>query len=204
LAAEDAHRDALWVLTVVGGLSIVKAIDSLESISFSEWTIQNGIILCRFFVFLLTAVRFYIGSNVFFQAVHIEAGHETKFPSRNYVLDFGSAIFHFSILYALASAITVIPHSPARLSDEHFFLALCFMLLYDWAWYLASTSYDTAQSIQKWAWYNTLAVFLPCGAIFFGLQRGVVDRTWFEVLIAIWISISSLPDLIRMAHGKMP
>lgn len=204
MAAEDAHRDAFWVITVVGGMSIVRAIDSLSGISLSQWTPESGVILCRFFVFLLTAVRFYIGSNVYFQFVHIEKGHELKFPRRNYVLDFASAILHFSILYAVARNIGSVAEPPFHLASEHFFLFLCAMLLYDWPWYMLSTVYSTAVSIRKWAAYNTFAIFLPCAVLFAAFWLGWVPRPWFELLVAGWIFISSLPDLIRMARAEMP
>jgi hypothetical protein len=205
LPAEDAHRDAFWVIAVVGGMSIAKAIeDSLSSVSVAHWTPENAVVLPRFFLFLLTSVRFFIGSNVYFQTVHLEPKHEQAFPRRNYALDFGSAIFHFSILYALAANIKVIPAPPVYLSNESFFLFLCAVLLYDWAWYFASTPYDTAPCIKKWAWYNTLAVFVPCAAIFTAFKYGGIDRSWFELLLAAWILITSLPDLIKMAHGEMP
>lgn len=205
MATEDAHRDAFWVIAVVGGMSIAKAIeDSLSCISIGHWTPENAVILPRFFLFLLTSVRFFIGSNVYFQAVHLESGHQTKFPRRNYALDFGSAIFHFSILYALAANIKMIPTPPVYISNEPFFLFLCAVLLYDWAWYFASAAYDTAPYIKKWAWFNSLAVFIPCAGLAFAFKLGVIDRSWFEISLAIWISISSLPDLINMARGEMP
>src|SRR5579863_5045147 len=205
MPAEDAHRDAFWVSAVVGGMSITKAIeDSLGSITISHWTFENGIILPRLLLFLLTSVRFFIGSNVFFQAVHIEPGHEKTFRHRNYALDFGSAIFHFGFLYALATTIRTIPPLPIHLLDESFFLFLCVVLLYDWAWYFVSTPYDTARCILRWAWYNTLAVFLPCSALFLIFKYGGIDRGWFEILLAGWIAITSLPDLMKMAHGEMP
>jgi hypothetical protein len=205
MSTEEAHRDAFWVITVVGGMSVARAIeDSLNALSISHWTPENAIVLSRFVVFLLTSVRFYIGASVFFQRVHIELGHGRIFPARNYVVDFGSAIFHFSILYAVAANIKTVAGPPFHLSDERFFLALCFMLLYDWAWYLASTPYDTARYIRKWAWYNTIAVFIPCVAIFAGLKIGVIDMEWFEILVAAWIVVSSLPDLHRMSRGVLP
>jgi hypothetical protein len=205
LPVEEAHRDAFWVIAVVGGMSIAKAIeDSLGSISVAHWTAENAVILPRFFLFLLTSVRFFIGSNVFFQTVHLEKEHQKAFPRRNYSLDFGSAIFHFSILYALAVNIKTIPTGAVFISNELFFLFLSAVLLYDWAWYFASAGYDTAPFIKKWAWYNTLAVFIPCAGLAFLFKQGNIDRSWFEILLAGWISITSLPDLIAMAHGEMP
>jgi hypothetical protein len=203
--AEDAHRDAYWVITVVGGLSIAKAIeDTLGAISVSHWTSENGIVLGRFFIFLLTSVRLFIGASVFFQAVHIQSGHETKFVNRNYVLDFGSAILHFSILYLLALNIKTIQPPPVYLSNELFFLALCGVLLYDWAWYLASTQYSTGPLIRKWALNNTVALFFPCSAIFAIFKYGGIDRNWFEFLTAGWITLASIPDLYRMKKGWLP
>lgn len=206
MPAEDAHRDAFWVIAVVGGMSIARAIDeSLNNISISHWTSTSGIILARFFLFLLTSVRFYIGSNVFFQAVHVEPGHEKTFPKRNYVLDFASAILHFGFLYALAVNIKTIPASPpVYLSAEAFFLFLCVVLLYDWAWYFASTAYDTVTCIRQWAWYNTLAVFIPLCGLFIAFKYGGINRPEFELSLVGWIAITSLPDLIKMAHGELP
>ena len=42
MPVEEAHRDAFWVITVVGGMSIAKAIeDTLGAVSVSHWTART-------------------------------------------------------------------------------------------------------------------------------------------------------------------
>src|SRR5713226_9333899 len=115
-------------------MSIIRAIeDTLPQISFTHWSSTTGYVFLRLAIFLVTAVRFFIGASVFFQAVHICPDHERSYPRRNYVLDFASALIHFSILYSLAVSIGSSPTSSSiiYLSQEKFFLALCAVLLYD-------------------------------------------------------------------------
>jgi hypothetical protein len=78
--AEEAHRDAFWVITVVGGMSVARVIeDSLNGLSIAHWTSENAVILSRFFVFLLTSVRFYIGASVFSSVFISNQGTKSSF-----------------------------------------------------------------------------------------------------------------------------
>jgi hypothetical protein len=53
MSAEDAHRDACWVLNIVGGLALTKALEeALPALNFSEWSNSNLILLLRLFIFL--------------------------------------------------------------------------------------------------------------------------------------------------------
>lgn len=203
MSAEDAHRDACWVLTVVGGLALTKALEeALPTIDFSQWSNHDGIVLLRLFIFAAISIRFFIGASVFFQKVHIEAGHETGFPKCNYVVDFSSCIAHFSLLYFMAASITDIP-TEAHLSRQRFFLALCAVLLYDWVWYLVSAAYSTAPKILKWAIPNTIAAGV-CVVAYLGFRFAMIDRDWFEIVLASVILIFSIPDGVRMARGVLP
>lgn len=201
---EEAHRDAFWVITVVGGLSVTKALEeSIPVISLSNLTLQSGVIMLRLFVFLILVVRFFIGASVFFHKVHITARHSDHFPKRNYVVDFASTIIHFSLFYWMAlgvASVTGLPESPAR---EQFFIALSFVLLYDWAWLLMSFGYSTKSTIRYWARYNTVTL-VPCLIVFIAFMLGAVDRAFFEISIAIFMFLFGLPDMIRMASGALP
>ena len=205
MSAEDAHRDAFWVITVVGGMSVAKAIDQfIAGVSLSYWSLTVGVVILRMIVFLVTVnVRFFIGASVFFQQVHIESGHALKFPNRNYVIDFSSAIAHFSILYWLALGIGTEPISPVFVEHEQFFLALCMVLLYDWVWYALSSASSSAKIIRSWAISNTLTL-VPCVGAFIFFFLGYIDRGWFEILQAVSILLFSFPDMVRMAKGALP
>jgi hypothetical protein len=85
MSAEDAHRDACWVLTVVGGMALTKALEeALPALNFSQWSNGNLILLLRLFIFCAISTRLFIGASVYFQQVHIEPGHAAKFPESNY------------------------------------------------------------------------------------------------------------------------
>jgi hypothetical protein len=203
---EDAHRDAYWVVTVVGGLSITKALEeSIPVISIARLTSDGAVVLLRLFVFLILVVRFFIGASIFFNNVHLAAGHDKAFQHRNYVMDFASAIIHFSLFYWMASGITSITYSPTSTVGEHFFIALSFILLYDWAWFLVSSGlgYSTAVPIGIWARYNT-ANLVPCLVAFIAFLLGYINRLTFETAIGILVLLFSLPDIVRARLGDLP
>jgi hypothetical protein len=202
MPAEDAHRDAFWVITVVGGMSLTKALEeSTRAITYHGSAI-NTVVISRLLLFVLTAIRFFIGASTFFQEVHIQTGHEDKFPVRNYVVDFSSAIVHFSLLYLMAANIKEVP-TEAYLSRQYFFLAYLSVLLYDWLWWLGSITYSTASAIFKWAISNSvtaIACFLP----FLLLRFDWIDRTGFEVSLFVISIFFSFPDIMRMARAELP
>jgi hypothetical protein len=206
MSAEDAHRDACWVLTIVGGLALTKALEeALPSINFSQWSSTNLIVFLRLFIFGAVSIRLFIGASVFFQMVHIEAGHDdpkTGYPQCNYVVDFASSIVHFSLLYFMAASILEIPKEP-YLPQQRFFLALCAVLLYDWIWFGVSAAYSTAPKIKKWAVPNTFAAGI-CIAFYAAFRYGLIDRDWFEIILMLITVFFSIPDGMRMAKGRLP
>jgi hypothetical protein len=183
MSAEDAHRDACWVLTIVGGLALTKALEeALPAIHFSQWSDSNFILLLRLFTFCAIASRFFIGASVYFQQVHLEPGHESNFPESNYFVDFACCIVHFSLLYFMAASIREIPEQ-VYLPHQRFLLALCGVMLYDWVWFIFSSAGSTGSVIRKWAIPNTIAaaIYFLCFLMF---RFGQFDRTWFELLLA--------------------
>ncbi len=202
MSAEDAHRDAFWVITVVGGMSLTKALEEAVPAIKYHSSGSNTIIIFRLLLFALTAVRFFIGASAFFQEVHIQSDHEQKFPHRNYVVDFSGAIAHFSLLYLMAVNIKEVP-TESRLSQQAFFLAYLSVLLFDWLWLLWSLSYSTASKILKWALSNSLTALL-CGLLFLLFRFDWIDRTGFEVLLFVVTVVFSFPDIMRMARAELP
>jgi hypothetical protein len=203
MSAEDAHRDACWVLTVVGGMALTKALEeALPALNFSQWSNSNLILLLRLFIFCAISTRLFIGASVFFQQVHIEPGHATRFPESNYVVDFACCIVHFSLLYFMAVNVLEIP-AQSFLPQQRFFLALCAVTLYDWVWFLLSSAYSTAPTIKKWAIPNTVTatVYVLCFLLF---RFGIIDRIWIEVSLMLTTVLSSLPDGIQLRRGRLP
>jgi len=203
MSAEDAHRDACWVLTIVGGLALTKALEeALPALNFSEWSNSNLILLLRLFIFCAISTRLFIGASIFFQQVHLEPGHATKFHECNYVVDFACCIVHFSLLYFMALNVRDVPDQ-SFLPQQRFFLALCAVALYDWVWFLLSSAYSTASTIKKWAIPNTAtaAVYLLCFLLF---RFAMIDRIWFEVSLMVTTLLFSLPDGIQLKRGRLP
>jgi hypothetical protein len=202
MPAEDAHRDAFWVITVVGGMSLTKALEeAIPAIKYHS-PVSNTIIIARLLLFALTAVRFFIGASAFFQEVHIQSDHEQRFPKRNYVVDFTGAIAHFSLLYLMAVNIKEVPPE-LNLSHQSFFLAYLSVLVFDWFWWLWSLSYSTASKIRKWAVSNSITAMI-CFFLFLSFRYDWIDRTGFEVLLFLATVLFSFPDVMRMARAELP
>jgi hypothetical protein len=202
MPAEDAHRDAFWVITVVGGMSLTKALEEAIPAISNHTSGSNTIIIVRLLLFVLTAVRFFIGASAFFQEVHIRADHELKFPNRNYVVDFSGAIVHFSLLYLMAVNIKEVPTEP-YLSHQSFFLAYLSVLLFDWLWLVWSLTYSTASKILKWAISNSITGAICC-LVFLLFRFEWIDRTGFEVFLFLATVVFSFPDVMRMARAELP
>jgi hypothetical protein len=202
MPAEDAHRDAFWVITVVGGLSLTKALEEAIPAITSHASATNTVLISRLVLFGVTAVRFFIGASTFFQQVHIQPNHENNFPVRNYVVDFSFAITHFSLLYLMAAHIKELP-TDAYLSHQYFFLAYLAVLIFDWLWWAGSFSFTTAPIIRKWAISNSITV-VGCCLLFSSFRFDWIDRTGFEVLLVLITIFLSFPDLIRMARAELP
>jgi hypothetical protein len=183
-------------------MSLTKALEeAIPAITYHA-SGTNTILLSRLLLFGLTAIRFFIGASTFFQEVHIQSEHEKKFPSRNYVVDFSSAIAHFSLLYLMAAHIKEVP-TESYLSRQYFFLAYLAVLIFDWFWWLGSFSYSTATAIRKWAISNSFTAagcFLP----FLLFRFDWIDRTGFEVSLFLITIFLSFPDIMRMARAELP
>ena len=202
MSVEDAHRDATWVLTVVGGLALTKALEGvLPALEFSQWTDQNLGLICRFFTFLVISIRFFIGASIFFNRVHIEPSH-AEFPKRNYILDFASSTVLFSLLYLMALYIPEVPKDAAFL-HQRFFIALCAVLLFDWIWYAFSYAFDTREKIFNWAFVNTIAAGFSL-VLYASFHEQMIARDNFEIYLAIAILVFSFPDSIRVSRGALP
>jgi hypothetical protein len=203
-ASEEAHHDAFWVITIVGGLSITKALEeSTPKLSSIPPNHEGAVILLRLLVYLFIAIRLFIGSSAFFNEVHFNDGHAKRFPHRSYLIDFGSTVVHFSILYAMAVQIPIGAASARFNWQEGFFITLCLVLLYDWAWVFASHAHDNKGIVTSWAVANT-ATLVPCLIAFILLECAVVRRLTFELLLLISIVLLGLPDMIRLNQGQLP
>jgi hypothetical protein len=202
MPAEDAHRDAFWVITVVGGMSLTKALEEAVPAITYHASGTNTVLIFRLLLFGLTAIRFFIGASTFFQEVHIQVDHEKKFPSRNYVVDFSSAIAHFSLLYLMAVNIKEVP-TETYLSRQYFFLAYLSVLIFDWLWWLGSFNYSTASTIRKWAFFNSVTA-VGCFFSFVAFRFDWIDRGGFEVSLFLITIFLSFPDIMRMARAELP
>jgi hypothetical protein len=198
------HEHAFYLLGVIAGLAIGEGFTNViprlvtppsGTPSWVLWLEQY-----RLLVATLVTVRFYVGAGHYFDTVH--KNNTDAFPVRNYYLDFISGLFHFTIVFAWFTTITI--HSAAPWSHASTFLKLTFLvMLYDLLWLWTSWSQSTYFEIKKWAVINAMNAAAAL-IIIFVLRDGFDLADW--VKLECWVLSSvvavSLADLWELATDR--
>lgn len=191
MISEGLRKQAFWLYGVIIGLAIKDALEIAighlmvpPDGSFRDFLPEST----RFWVFLLTAIQFYLGSAWFFDKFHEQLPEETTTnPTRTrtrgrYAVDFLFGLSHFLLFFAWA--ISLDTHK----GHLHLFsILLVVMLLYDWIWCWISRGLDTYSEIRKWSLTN--AAVITAAVAFYGVAYFiliVVDTLQEPAMLDFW------------------
>ncbi|HZH29625.1 MAG TPA: hypothetical protein VEY11_02445 [Pyrinomonadaceae bacterium] len=195
---EGLHKDAFWLYGIIVGLAIREALTEVLPHIFSTTSIPFEHFLegVRLLVFLILAIRFYLGSVTYFRDAYICEKAKADYSKKNYFLDFFVGFFHFLLFFALATSINI-HERPLWL----FPLLLVIVLFYDVPWLIINWSNDTSDLIKMWTAINfgTLVVVVP---LFYGLKGGGMSVARAEEIALLIVLIVSMVDIGGTITGK--
>jgi hypothetical protein len=162
------HPSAMWLNGTIVALAIreglTQVVPHLTSAA-HEYNWATELQIARVLLFLVTIVRFFLGSILYFDAVHI-GDKSSQYRKKSYGLDFLVGLTHSILFFGWATTIGNVDHRDMSLTLSHFESIGAVILLYDLVWLFANSRYDTRQAIMPWTVINVVTVLI-CAAIAF-------------------------------------
>lgn len=191
----DLRVQSAWLYGVIVGLAIRESLSGVipqitsPKHDFATWILTLEAL--RLVVFLVTIIRFFLGSILYFSEVHIV-------PKPFYGIDFLVGIVHFVMFFAWATTITDVAHrEPSGLS--HFGTLGTAILLYDIVWLCACWKSPNRPEIMPWTIINAVTT-VCCGFVFF-IPWGP-DFVFKEQVAIIFVALVGTIDIAGMLSGR--
>jgi len=196
----EIHKHAYWLFGVVVGLAIKEALTAVVPHLMARptdtlwWAALEDFVRLVMFLFLI--VRFYLGSAYYFEEAY--AGpNATKYPTKNYFLDFLCGMVHFVSFFAWALAIDF--HDDQR--AFFFRYILVWILLFDVLWFVLCKQYSTRHLMKLWMVINLFTAFVSVPiwllAVYFELNLALA-----EALAFLPIFVASIIDMAELTTGR--
>jgi hypothetical protein len=151
-------------------------------------------------LFLITIIRFYLGSILYFDAVHISEKTSERYRRKSYGLDFIVGLMHFTAFFAWATTIADVSHREATTYVSHFETVGAAILLYDLAWIVANFRYDTREAIMPWAVVNTLTVLICAVVVFTPYAMDAVFKEQAIICLVGAVGIIDIAGTLRQRN----
>jgi hypothetical protein len=163
----ELQKQTLWLFGVLVGLAIKEALtDVYDHAVAGEHILGGWVESIRLFVFLLIAVRFYLGAVTYYYNVYGADNADTEYPQKSFRLDFLFNFGHFVFVCLLG--LSAIAHE----SNWWMFIVLVVVVLgYDLPWYIASRKLSTKLAIRLWMTVNVVTIFI--GGVFWAIPAGI-------------------------------
>jgi hypothetical protein len=208
ISAPRLHSQASWLYGVLVTLGVREGLSQIipkltNHGSEDNWTLFLHVFRLTFF--LITIIRFFLGSVRYFEQVYLLDYSDEDYPRKQYGIDFLVGFVHFMIFFAWATTIADVSHRDRGYC--HFtFLALA-VLLYDVAWLVVNINSDTRRKILKWTLINLASVGIAALAWLFVENKYVQEEVAMCWLAAVGlVDVASLLDdeeLIERAIAKI-
>ncbi len=205
-------REVLWFYGVLVGLALKEALVPVIShyIDPPRNTVRTEHFqeFWRLLIFVLLAVRFYLGAVIYFSDVY----DSTKYPTKSFGTDFLVGFVHFVLFFGLALTIPIHNPSDPSLSQDGFrtglFLGLLLVvLLYDLLWLVLNRKNSTKENIAKWAYLNLFTVIAMMFVyvivfVVYTVSGSPFDFFTCEAIVLIPLLIASIVDIPELVDGK--
>src|SRR5271154_273790 len=117
------HPSASWLNGIIVALAIREGLTQVVprlTNAAHEYNWATELQIARVLLFLITIIRFYLGSILYFDAVHISKETAGEYVRKSYGLDFLVGLMHFIIFFAWATTIGDVDHRESYSSLSHF------------------------------------------------------------------------------------
>jgi hypothetical protein len=158
----ELRVQSAWLYGIIVGLSIREALSGTipQIISpkhdVAGWVIMLAVV--RLVIFLVTIIRFYLGSVSYFSEIHVE-------PQSFYGMDFLTGTVHFVMFFGWATTLSDLRHREAS-GVSHFGALGAAILLYDIVWLAVSWKSPNRKDVMPWTIINAATTCL-CALVFF-------------------------------------
>lgn len=192
------HQHSFWLFSIVVGLAIrealLRVLPPLIEGPGSPWDHLSE--ATRLIVFLVLAVKFFLGAFAYFDEVYFEPETECKYENKNYGVDFLFGFVHFLLFLALAMSIDA--RGPAGWLFATF---VVIVLLYDLAWWfvLWCWKFDCRKRVSLWAFINLLTVLtgvVICGSLVFSGWDNLAAERWAYAPVFV-VGMIDIAELVR-------
>ncbi len=202
------YQNAFWFYGIIVGLAIREALTKvgphvIGSSPVEAW--QRNLEIWRLILFLLTIIRFYLGSVYYFGRIHFDEGANNTDRSSyksSYGLDFLLGLVHFLIIFFWS--MTIVEHSVAISGLSLFLLLLALILSYDVIWLFSNkiAGLDSVHEIKLWTVVNILS--LAFGALFYLAGEKCTDNNLVtsEMIALIPIALIGLVDIAEIISKR--
>lgn len=183
----DSHKSAFWIWGVTAMIMREPLAVLVRLISNEGIATQSTQLAClRAGLILMILSRQFLAAGIYFDRVYLLPDSATRFPSRNYPLDFITRLIEMLVAVAASTAVALDSPSPGGLSP--FLILTGVMLLLESVWLLAAraANYSTVSEIAPGARAN-LHAFLLCSVLYFSSRAAGsgVRQTEMLVLFAV-------------------
>jgi hypothetical protein len=194
------HPSAMWLNGTIVALAIreglTQVIPHLTSAA-HDFNWATGLQITRALLFLITIVRFYLGSILYFDAVHINEKTSSRYVHKSYGLDFMVGLTHFALFFAWATTISDVGHREKYTALSHFEAVGAVIILYDLVWLFVNWRYDTKQAILPWTCINVVTILICCAVIWVPYGMDSVFTEQFSIAVVSFIGLIDIAGTLR-------
>jgi hypothetical protein len=197
------HPQATWLNGIIVALAIREGLNQAiphltASIHDFNWTTELQV--ARVFLFLITLIRFYLGSILYFDAVHISEKTAVQYVRKSYGLDFLVGLLHFIMFFAWATTISDVAHRESSSALSHFEMVGAAILLFDLVWLAVNAKYDTPRAILPWTIINVVTVLLCVAIIYLPYGSDAVFREQLSIAVVGSIGIIDISGTLKQTN----
>lgn len=194
------HPQAAWLNGIVVALAIREGLTQVVphlTTAAHDFNWATELQIARVFLFLITIIRFYLGSILYFDAVHVREETAKQYVRKSYGLDFLVGLLHFIMFFAWATTISDVGHRELPSTLSHFETVGAAILLFDLVWLAVNARYDTPRAILPWTIINVVTVLICVAIVFVPYGADAVLREQLSIAVVGTIGLIDISGTLK-------